>query len=148
MFILNRKRYLSSLVLTVITLMTATACSTTQQVKETNSISIERVDSDKASISHAYLSGENTLKGTVTKKQSSRGPIPGHLHITLIDPQGNIMKEADMSYTRRTAKSSRAFFSAELPIDLSTGSTIRITHFTRKTHEPIPTEPNWRDAQH
>ena len=148
MFILNRKRYLSSLLLTVITLMTATACSTTQQVKETNNISIERVDSDKATIGHAYISNENILKGTITKKQSSRGPIPGHLHITLVDPQGNIMKEADVSYMRRKAKSLRAFFTAELPIDLSPGSTIRIAHFTRKTHEPIPAEPNWRDAQH
>ena len=35
-----------------------------------------------------------------------------------------------------------------IPGDYAAGSTIRITHFTRKTHEPIPTEPNWRDAQH
>ena len=61
MFILNRKRYLSSLVLTVITLMTATACSTTQQVKETNNISIERVDSDKATIWPSTLTADAGL---------------------------------------------------------------------------------------
>lgn len=145
------KRHILSILFVGITLVTASACSTTKMVKEENSINIERIDSKVADISHAYLKrsdGQLILRGEVKRSSVGRGPIPGHLHITLIGPQGEMLKEANISYMRRNVKSSRAFFSTELPIDLPPGSTIKITHFDRETHQPIPVEQNWRDAQH
>ncbi|MDH5302194.1 MAG: hypothetical protein OEW58_12625 [Gammaproteobacteria bacterium] len=148
----RRNHFIPSILVLGITLFAATACTTTKLVKDENKITIERVDSNTANISHVYLKhsdGQLLLRGEVKPHQSSRRtPIPGHLHITLIDPQGKMLKEADISYMRRSVNSSKAFFSTELPVDLPPGSTIKITHFERQTHEPIPVEPNWRDVQH
>ena len=151
MFNLFKNRYLPSMLIAGITLFTATACSTTKLVKDENGINIERIDSNAADIGHVYVTQVDdtlSLRGELKKRLSKRGPIPGHLHVTLINSQGEMLKEADINYTRRNVKSSKAFFSTKLPIDLPSGSTIRITHFERKTHQPIPDQPNWKDAQH
>lgn len=141
-------RYLRCSLLAVVTLLTATACSTTNVVKEDSSIKIERVDSKAALVTHAYLSktgDETILNGEIKRQGHGRGPIPGHLHVTLIDPQGNTIKEADISYIRRSTNSSTATFSTHLPIALQPGSTIKIMHFDTKTHETYPNEGMWRN---
>lgn len=145
-----RNRYISGLFIAAITLFGATACSTTSLVKEENNITIERVDSKGASISHAYLihSGDKlSLRGEVKRRSTGRGPIPGHLHITLIDPQGKVIKEADIGYMRRSVKSSIASFNTKLPVDLAPGSKIQITHFGTDTHQTFPEETVWRDGE-
>ena len=118
--------------------------------KEKNDINIERVDSKGANINHAYLinTGDKlSLRGEVKRRFTGRGPIPGHLHITLIDPQGKVIKEADISYMRRNVKSSIATFNTKLPVDLTPGSTVQITHFTTDTHQAFPKEAEWRDGE-
>lgn len=143
-------RYISSLFVAIIALFGATACSTTSLVKEKNDITIERVDSKRASISHAYLSrtgDQISLRGEVKRRFTGRGPIPGHLHITLIDPQGKVIKEADIGYMRRNVKSSIATFNTKLPVDLTPGSTVQITHFSTDTHKTFPEEAMWRDSE-
>jgi len=143
-------RYISGLFIAIIALFGATACSTTSLVKENQDITIERIDSKGASISHAYLAGTGdqlSLRGEVKRRFTGRGPIPGHLHITLIDPQGTVIKEADIGYMRRNIKSSIANFNTKLPVDLAPGSTVQITHFSTETHETFPEEAVWREGQ-
>ena len=150
MFKSIRNRYISSILIAGITLFTATACTTTNLVKGENDIRIERVDSKGATISHAYLSQSGdqlSLRGEVKRRGHGRGPIPGHLHVTLIDSQGQVIKEADISYIRRNVKSSIATFSTKLPIELASGSKVKITHFNTKTHKTYPEEAMWRDVQ-
>jgi len=145
-----RNRYISGLLIAVIALFGATACSTTSLVKEENNIAIERVDSEGANISHAYLTRTDNqllLRGEIKRRFTGRGPIPGHLHITLIDPQGKVIKEADIGYSRRNIKSSIATFNTKLPVDLTPGSTVQITHFSTDTHKTFPEEAMWRDSE-
>jgi len=149
MFKINRKRFQYSLLLAVITLLSVNAC-TSNSVKSEHDIKIERVDSSKANIRHAYLfesDGQMTLRGTLERRLSGRGPVPGHLHITLLNPQGKVLKEADISYMRKHRKSSISRFSTKLPMKLIPGSTIKITHFGTESHEGIPLKDKWRNSK-
>ena len=143
-------RYIANLLIATMTLLGATACSTTSLVKgKEDGIKIERIDSKSATIGHAYLTRTDDkllLRGEIKRRFTHRGSIPGHLHITLIDPQGKTIKEADIDYKRRNAKSSAATFNTELPVKLTTNSIVRITHFGAGTHQTIPEKNVWRDA--
>jgi len=144
----SKNRYIASLLLVLTTLITTGGCSTTSMVQDEKGITIERVDSSTATISNVYLTysdGFLSLRGEVKRRLMGRGPIFGHLHITLIDPAGEILKVADINYMRRNIKSSTASFSERLPIDLSQGSIVRITHFNSENHDTLPNEPVWRD---
>jgi len=145
------QHYFNIFTIAAITLLIATGCSTVGKVKEKEGISIERIDSQDASITHAYLTRSgNTLsvRGEVKRNRTGRGPIPGHLHITLIDPTGHTLKEADIGYMRRNTNSSMASFNATLPIELAPGSTIKITHFNTKTHKTFTEDAKWREGEH
>ena len=145
-----QNRYISSLFIAVIALFGATACSTTGLEKKENDINIVGVDSKGASIRHAYFirtDDQLFVRGEVKRHMTGRGPIPGHLHITLIDPQGKVIKEADIGYIRHNVKSSIADFNAKLPVDLAPGSTVQITHFTSDTHKTFPQETEWRSVE-
>jgi len=137
-----------SLILALSTLLIASGCSTTNTVQQESGITIERIDSSAATISNAYLTYQDgflSLRGEVKRRLMGRGPIIGHLHVALIDPEGNTLKVADINYMRRNIKSSTASFSERLPLDLSEGSTVRITHFNSEHHDNLSSEPVWRD---
>lgn len=146
---INRNRFKNSLLLAVITLLTVNAC-TSNTVKSEHGIKIERVNSSNAKIRHVYLTDTDDqmmIRGTLKRHSSGRGPIAGHLHITLLNPQGKVLKEADISYMRRHRKSSISHFSTKLPMKLMPGSTIKITHFSTESHEVIPLKDKWRDSK-
>ena len=129
-------RYIVGSFIVFVALFSATGCSTINLVKEQSDIAIERVDSKSASISHAYLTRTDDqilLKGEIKRRLIGRGSLPGYLHVTLIDPQGQVIMEADIDYMRRNVKSSIATFRALLPVDLAPGSTVQLTHFTTET---------------
>lgn len=149
MFNINPNRFQNSLLLAAITLLTVNAC-TSNSVKSEHEIKIERIDSSIAKIRHVYLTGESdqmTIRGTLERRFSGRGSIPGHLHITLLNPQGEVLKEADISYMRKHLKSSMSRFSTKLPAKLMPGSTIKITHFSTETHESVAVKEVWRDSK-
>ncbi len=132
-------------------IIATTSCTTSNLVKQNENITIERVDSKAAAINHAYITRTKdglSLHGELKRDLAGRGPIPGHLHITLIDPQGKVLKETDIGYMRRNVKSSIATYHTKLPIDLLPGSKVRITHFGTEDHETFPDETIWRDAEH
>lgn len=150
MFNKIRNRFTSSLFIATLMLFGTTACSMTGLVKEESNVTIERVDSQKANISHAYLtrSGDKLiLRGNIKRRFTGRGPIPGHLHITLINSQDEVIKEADIGYMRRSTKSSIADFNTILPEDLAPGSKIKITHFATDTHQNHSKNTVWRDGK-
>ncbi len=89
-------------------------------------IKFERIGSNTASITNVYLHRTPQgmdLHGELKSKLASRGRIPGHLHVMLVDPQGQKLKEADVDYTRHNPQSNHAHFSIPLPIELAAGST-------------------------
>lgn len=145
-----RNRYMSGPLIAILALFAVTACSTTNLAKKEHDFTIERVDSKGASINHVYLtySGNKlTLRGEVKRSLTGRGPIPGHLHISLINSQGDIIKETDIGYKRRNIRSSIATFNTQLPVGLASGSTIKVTHYDSETHKIFPEETLWRDSE-
>jgi len=106
-------------------------CATyTDPVREGN-LSIERVSSQRADVGYVYVreeSGKYRVRGTVKKRFSSRGPIPGHVHISLIDPAGEILSDTPVRYKRKSVKSRSADFHLQLASEPPTGSTLRVTH--------------------
>lgn len=146
----HRNHCLSHLLVVVIALFTATACSTARLERQENGITIERINSDGARISHVYLTrtgDQFLLRGKVKRRFPGRGPIPGHLHVTLRDPQGKVFTEADIDYARRRVNASIATFNIELPVGLTPGSAVQITHFTSESHKIIPKERLWREKE-
>jgi len=144
----RQQRQPLSLLLVLSMLLIASGCSTTNTVQQETGITIERIDSNAATISNAYLTYQDgflSLRGEVKRRLMGRGPIIGHLHVALIDPAGNTLKVADINYMRRNIKSSTASFSERLPLDLSHGSIVRITHFNSEHHDNLSSEPMWRD---
>jgi len=144
----NQQRQPLSLLLALAMLLIASGCSTTSTVQQEAGITIERVDSSAATINNAYLSYQDgflSLRGEVKRRLMGRGPIIGHLHVALIDPEGNTLKVADINYMRGNIKSSMASFSERLPLDLAHGSIVRITHFNSEHHDNLSSEPVWRD---
>ncbi|MDH5766401.1 MAG: hypothetical protein OEZ38_10345, partial [Gammaproteobacteria bacterium] len=134
------------LLTTVITMLGSSACSMNNQLKE-NNISIKRLDSKEAQITQTYLNVADNrliLRGQIKQKLHNRGPIPGHLHITLIDPNGQALMETDIGYLRNNVQSSTAKFSTEIPVHLSSGSTIKIAHFTTKNHTVDSGKTTWK----
>lgn len=111
-------------------------------------INFERNGSDVAAPSNVYLhrtaDGMN-LHGELKRKSTGRGPIPGHLHVELIDPQGKLLKGADVDYRRHNKQSDHAHFSIPLPVSLQTGSTVRITHITIERND-FEDHPKWSDT--
>ncbi len=146
----NLRSRAATVLLATVALCAATACSTTELAKEEHGIHIEQIDSEGATIHRAYLSRDAEalfLRGEIKRRPTDRGRIPGHLHITLIDPAGKPFKEADIGYMRRSTNSSFASFTAKLPVEPAPGSTIIIKHFTSDTHDVYSAEPAWRDVE-
>ena len=106
-------------------------CATYTDPVRKGSLSIERVSSQRADVGYVYVrdeSGKYRVRGTVKKRFLSRGPIPGHVHITLIDPAGEILSDIPVRYMRKSVKSRSADFHLELASEPPTGSTLRVTH--------------------
>lgn len=118
--------------ISIITIFGSTACSTYNQARVDDGIKIERVDSKRAKIGHVYITridDQLTLRGQINRRLHGREPIPGHLHATLINPQGKAIKETDIGYMRRSVKSSIASFSTIIPVSLDSGSKVKINYF-------------------
>ncbi len=128
--------------------MFISGCAAIQSSRDiVKGVNFERIDSNAASISHLYLHRTPEgmdLHGELKRKLAGRGAIPGHLHVTLIDPQGQMLKEADIDYKRHNAQSNHAHFSIPLPMTLETGSSIRITHMASERND-LGDHPQWID---
>ena len=68
-----------------------------------------------------------TLRGEV-KRPSGRGPIPGHIDLEVIAPQGDLLEKCMIDYDRPSPKSRNANFNAVLRVTPPPGSTIRVEH--------------------
>ncbi|MBL1259415.1 MAG: hypothetical protein COB33_002650 [Thiotrichaceae bacterium] len=112
-------------------------------------VHFERIESNIASIRNVYLhrtAKGMDLHGELTRKSTARGAIPGHLHVTLKDVQGNVLKSADVDYRRHNKQSNHSHFSISLPITLKSGSTIEIKHMALELSN-LSAHPQWTDTQ-
>ena len=133
----------------VILIMFLTACATTTDYAKKAGITIERVDSSTVNVSHAYLAKTADgllLRGEVKRKIHSHGSIPGHLHIELIDPQGQLIKTAEVDHSRKGSSDHIADFQVLLPLELSVGSVIRVVHHDASSHKEEDDMVDWMDV--
>lgn len=113
-------------------------------------VKVESVDSSSVNITDANLRVTGTtveLQGEVRNRFPTRGPIPGHLQIELIAPDGKIFKKATIGYRRLSIKSDIARFQLPIPVAPSSIDTIRITHHDARSdmHEQ---KTLWQDVSH
>jgi len=126
-----------------------TGCAGLQSSRDiVEGVNFDRVESDVAAVSNVYLHRTDSgmdLHGELKRKSSARGPIPGHLHVSLLDAQGNFLKGADIDYKRHNKQSNHSHFSIALPITMESGSTVRIAHMASERSD-LGDHPQWVDS--
>lgn len=122
----------------VLCVLAMTVGCATNPMSQKAEINIEKVDSSTVRITHAFLkeTGEGlVLSGEVKRKHHSHASIPGHLHLELIRPDGEVVNKAEIHHTRKANSDHIAVFTTVLPSDLAEGSTVRIIHHDAKSHK-------------
>ncbi len=125
-----------------------TGCASSPTTWHDNGVNLEGVESSTARINRLYLQPDNgamLLRGEVTRRIHAHGQIPGHLHIEIVSPQGVVIKEADIGYSRQNSNTHDGSFELSIPETLANGSTIRVTHHDTASHLPEVGENPWRD---
>lgn len=94
-------------------------------------IRLERISSQRAKVSYAYITSDDdsiAVRGHVIKRYLARGPIPGHLHVTVADSAAEVLSDTPIRYMRKSPKLRKADFFLAPPDVPPSGSTIRVAH--------------------
>jgi len=127
------------MLLSIVMVAALAGCATGNDLVRNGTLNVERIDSARATISSVYVRQEGEgiyVRGKVSKRSSGRSPIPGHVHIAVIDDEGDVLGDIRTSYDRTSGKARSAHFYVRIPIELSNGSTLRVTHHSRAHPQP------------
>ncbi len=127
------------MLLSIVMVAVLAGCATGKDLVRNGTLKVERIDSNRARLSSVYVRQEGEgiyVRGTLTKRSAGRSPIPGHVHITVFDPEGDVLGDTRTSYERTSGKARSARFYVRIPIELSNGSTLRVTHHSRAHPQP------------
>ena len=75
-----------------------------------------------------------TVAGSLHKRSHGRTVIPGHIDITFLSPDGDVLRKLETDYRRSSINSRDSTFSVEVPLLLADGSTVRIEHYRTSKH--------------
>jgi len=117
----------------LVTFFIAGCATTGRDLVRDNTVQIEKVSSRWATVRFVNViqeDGEVRLRGELVRRPVGRGPIPGHIDLKVIDPDGATLEESIINYHRRSVKSRYAKFYTVLKA-APPGSTIRVMHDTR-----------------
>ena len=98
---------------------------------QTEDVKIKRIASSYAHISHVAISPTDSglhIRGTVHKRWHTRGRIRGHVNIEVIASDGTLLFEDSIHHSRRSTRQQGARFFIKIPVEVSTGSMVRIAH--------------------
>lgn len=126
-----------------------TGCATNSDTNAVN-IKIEHVSSSSVNIEHTYVTRTKEglmLEGEIKRKMPHQGRIIGHLHVEIIDENGNILKTAEIKHYRNTNNNRIAKFSTLLPMELTKGRSLRIVHHDIRSHIDEPPTSPWHDIE-
>ena len=141
---------ISIVFLCTISIALLAGCATDKEIYRDKNISIERIDSIMASITHAdlYKTKESkiVLHGELKKKGYHRGQIPGHLDIELINLEGKIFNKAQINYNLRGSKFGVSLFSIVIPVDPASLSSVRVIHHNAGSHKLNVKISPWQDV--
>jgi hypothetical protein len=94
-------------------------------------IAVERIDSRSGRIGYVWASRTDTgirVHGSIRRFPPLRGPIPGHIDLSVVSPGGAIIEQRLVDYRRRSVKAREAQFSFEIVTALPPGTTLRLSH--------------------
>ncbi len=112
-------------------LLLLSGCATLPDPVSERNLNLECVSSQRAKVSYLYVKQQAdtfVVHGRLKRRYKYRGPIPGHVHITLIGPTGEVLSEMPVLYMQKGATSRYVDFQLPLPLEPPVGSTLRATH--------------------
>jgi hypothetical protein len=119
---------------TLVTFILLAGCASTgKDLVRDNTVEIEKVPSQWAALRFVTVVQDGDkieLRGEVTRRPTGRGPIPGHIDLEVIGPDGIALETSTIDYHRGSVKSRYAIFHTTLKT-APPGSTIRVTHDNR-----------------
>ncbi len=87
------------------------------------------------------------VRGELHKRSHRRGPIPGHVHIEIIAPDGTVLANTSTNYHRGSSKSRTSRFTVKIPIEVPMNSTIQIMHHRAGDREETRSDINSRNTR-
>jgi hypothetical protein len=105
---------------------------------DSGKVLIERVDSENICISrtNVYQDGDQLEITGAVKRRRSTIFDGGHVHIAIINPQGEVLEEVRTSYSPRIIRRKgrrESYFSVRLPIKPPEGSVVRVIYHKHST---------------
>lgn len=120
----------------MVTLIVIMSACTSVDSKKAN-VNIEVDSSPRIQIFDVAVRATNshvTVSGSLHKRSHSRTAIPGHIDITFLSPNGEVLRELETDYHRPSINSRESTFSVKVPLLLADGSTVRIEHYRTSKH--------------
>jgi hypothetical protein len=98
-------------------------------------INIEKESSGLISFERVNVRSDgSTLTVSGDLHARTRSVARGHIDITFISPDENVLHELTTNIRRRSLKDRHMHFHVKVPLDLPEGSTVRLVHH-RKSHD-------------
>jgi len=98
---------------------------------EDKTVNIETVSSRWAKVTRVMVNQEDAgivVRGEVQRWPPMRGPIPGHVVVEVIGPNGKSLKTVSADYHRLSVKSRTATFNTRFETIPPRNSVVRVTH--------------------
>ena len=125
-------KHLKLLLLTlIIGLSSACAGMSNKNAVTNDNLNIKNVNSSAATVNLVNIesTAEGTMiRGQLRRKYSAKTAIPGHLDITITDPNGKVQYSGQVGYMRVNRNSAYSRFSLALDEAVAKGSTVTIKH--------------------
>lgn len=134
-----RQQQANRIVLLSLVVSALTGCASGHDLIRNGTLNVERMSSDRVKISSLYVRQDTdgvVVRGRFSKRYAGRSPIPGHLHIAFVDPEGGVLSDTRIRYWQLSAKSGLSEFYVQILSEPPIGSTIRVTHHSK--NHPYP----------
>ena len=108
-------------------------CATLNQGEylDEKTIKVERIDSPHAKIGFVSIKKMDKvtwIRGDIKRRVPVRGPIFGHLDVTVTSPDGKTLFKDTVTFKRKSLKSKTAQFLIEIKSPILVGSNVSIKH--------------------
>ena len=104
-------------------------CANVQSNK--TDVIIEKDTSSRGRIQNVLVTPTDStviVSGTLHNRNFSRAPIPGHLDITFLSPDGEVLHKLKTDYRRNSIKPRDSYFRIEVPMVLPPDSIVRVKY--------------------
>ena len=121
--------YKIAMILVVLIYTFVIGCTSIESRKA--NVNIEKTSSRYAHFDRTLVTSTETsveIYGVLHKRHHSRTIIPGHVHIEIMSPTGDVLYKLETNYYRGSIKARQSKFHVSIPLKLPDGSTVRLMH--------------------